>query len=206
MKKDNNLGASRMNILVISSSMRSNSQSIKVSKFLSERVLSIGHSSSVLDLHTFKLPIFDNRETELERAEELSKILSGADGFVFVSPEWDGMMSVSLLNMIHYVRDELSHKPVMLVGVSSGLGGVYPISQMRQMGQKNKHYVIIPENLRVAFVGSVLNADSENISDEDTQLRARADYSLKVLSKYSEALKNLRTDELFENKEFENGV
>jgi NAD(P)H-dependent FMN reductase len=186
--------------------MRANSQSLKVSKYLAERLNSFSHESELLDLHEASLPMFDDGETKPDNLAEIIQKLKRADGFVFVSPEWDGMMSLGLMNLIHYANDELAHKPVMLVGVSSGLGGAYPIAQMKQIGQKNKHYVISPENLRVAFAEKVLNDQDFSDDSEDISLKLRADYALKILVKYSESLKILRQDPILNNKDFKNGV
>ncbi len=62
----------------------------------------------------------DAQHIELaEKISHLKQQLSSSDGFVFVSPEWNGMMSLTLPNMLHYVSQELANKPVMLVGVSA---------------------------------------------------------------------------------------
>ena len=116
-----------MNILVISASMRSNSQSLKVAKWLSAHSAKLGAESSVLDLHEVKLPLFDDGETVAENLPQILNQLKSADGYVFVTPEWNGMMSHGLINMLHFVEDkEMAYKPVMLVGVSAGRGGVRP--------------------------------------------------------------------------------
>lgn len=185
--------------------MRRGSQSLKVSKWLSEQSIELGMNSGVIDLNEEILPVFDD-ETVPENWKELSRKLEESDCFIFVSPEWDGMMSQGLINLYHYIGRELAHKPVMLVGVSSGRGGAYPISQMKQLGQKNKHFVISPENLIVGGVKEMLNDQELDTEKSDYTIKKRAIYCLKVLNKYAEALKPIREEDFIKNTEFTKGV
>lgn len=194
-----------MNIIVISTSMRANSQSLRVSEYLVRRLQALEQNAWLLDLFTFRLPMYDDVSEPQERAE-LRKQLASADGFVFVSPEWDGMMSFGLINMLLHTEQELAHKPVMLTGVSSGRGGAYPISQMRQIGPKNKHYVITPENLRLQEVKTLFLNDSFDPNEPDVSVKQRVEYTLKVLIAYTEALKPVRNSNIVDMTLFPSGV
>lgn len=196
-----------MKIVVISASMRKDSQSLKVSKWLQVHGESLGIESEVVDLHEVKLPLFDVGETPAPQAEDVLAVFKSADGFVFVSPEWNGMLSHGLVNMLHYTGTELAHKPVMLTGVSAGRGGTYPLAQMRDVGQKNNHYVISPESLLVQGVNGIL--DDHEMTEEDTadqNVKARADYGLKVLIEYAKAMKTVRESGVINHEKFANGV
>jgi len=195
-----------MNILVICASMRRESQSLKVSKWLRSHLESQNIGADLLDLHSFKLPMFDDGETTSDNQPELLAKLVKADGFVFVSPEWNGMMSHGLINMFHYVEHEMAYKPVMLVGVSAGRGGTHPVDQMRLMGYKNRHYVLSPESLIVSGVESALNGPEFDKNAGDFALKERADYSLKVLVKLAESLKSVRESGVLDFERFGNGV
>lgn len=195
-----------MKILVISASMRGNSQSLKVSNWLVEHAKTLGLSPSLLDLHKTKLPMYDDGETEAENKDTVLEMINEADGFVFVSPEWNGTMSHGLINMLHYVGSEIAHKPVMLAGVSSGRGGHYPLMQMRNMVYKNSHFVISPEALLVQDCKNMLN--DHNMSDDatDVSVKKRADYGLKILAQYAESLKQVRESGVVDHENFPNGV
>ena len=186
--------------------MRAESQSLKVSKWLQYHLESQNIGADVLDLHKFKLPLFDDGETSAENQPELSAKLEKADAFVFVSPEWNGMMSHGLINMLHYANHELAYKPVMLVGVSAGRGGTHPVDQMRLMGQKNRHYVLSPENLIVSGVESAFNSPELEANASDFALKERADYSLQVLVKLAESLATVRSSGVLNFERFGNGV
>ncbi len=195
-----------MNILVISASMRGESQSLKIANYLKLRLEKQEQLALVLDLHKFNLPIYDDGETKAKNNDELLSMLVKAEGYVFVSPEWNGMMSVGLANMMHYVDHEMAHKPVMLVGVSSGRGGTYPLAQMRLMGHKNTHYVLSPENLIVGGVKDMLNDQNTDESAPDISVKNRAEYALKILVEYSKALKSIRDSGVVDMTLFPSGV
>ena len=195
-----------MKITVVSGSTRSNSQSLSVAHYLQEKLDGLGVSTALVDLNTQRLPLYDDTETGpwQEVWTPIESELSSSDGFVFVTPEWDGMFSVGLHNMFHYCTDKhfLAHKPVMLVGVSDGLGGAYPLAQLKAIGQKNTHFVVSPENLRISKVKEVL-IDGEIVVNG---VRERADYSLKVLLEYAKALKQVRESGVLNLKKFGSGV
>jgi hypothetical protein len=70
---------------------------------------------------------------------------------------------------------ELGHKPALLVSVSAGISGAYPIARnSRSSSYKNNHICYIPEHLIVRQVGGVLNS-ADAASPEDQAIRNRAD-------------------------------
>lgn len=117
--------------------------------YLSERLTKLNIKNGIIDLNEKRLPLYDGTDEGDWKTvwDEISATFNQSDGFVFVSPEWDGMFSVGLHNMFHYADKELADKPVLAVGVSSGRGGRYPLQQMRIMGYKNKRVVVMPESL-----------------------------------------------------------
>lgn len=185
--------------------MRPGSQSLKVCEWLAEHVQKLGSDAEVLDLHKVGLPMYDDSDEMAIQAKDMLDSFSSSDGFVFVSPEWNGTMSQGLVNMLHFVGRELAHKPVMLTGVSDGRGGHYPLMQMRIMNYKNNHYVISPEALLVQDCKNVLN-DHEEAEGSDGYVKKRADYALKVLLAYGESLKSVRSSGVINFEEFPNGV
>lgn len=195
-----------MNILVISASMRAESQTLKVANWLSNYVIQTGAESSVLDLHSFKLPLFDDGETVTDNASLLTDMLNVADGYVFISPEWNGMMSHGLINMLHFAEHELAYKPVMLVGVSAGRGGTHPVDQMRLMGHKNRHYIISPENLIISGVENALNDTDMTEQSLDLQIKMRAKYSVAVLMELAKSLQSVRSSGVVDLDTYSNGV
>lgn len=193
-----------MKINIISGSTRPNAKSREVSDYLSGRLAVSGVESSIVDLHEQRLPLFDasDKGEWSDLWSGISSELAASDGFIFVSPEWDGMMSVGLHNFLHYTEKELADKPVLAVGVSSGRGGRYPLQQMRIMGYKNKSFVVIPESL---FYDQI----NQNLVDgvlTDSRSVERTDYVLKTLVEYAKALALVRASGVIDYEKFPNGL
>jgi len=185
--------------------MRKESQSLKISNWLSAHATTLGAESSVLDLHETTLPMFDPA-APAENKDTILQMMNEADGFVFVSPEWNGMMSHGMANLMHYIGTEMANKPVMLVGVSAGRNGHYPVLQMRTMGYKNNHFVITPEALVVQDCNGAFNDTDMSDDADDSYLKSRADYALKILIEYSKALQSVRDSDVVDLETFTNGM
>jgi NAD(P)H-dependent FMN reductase len=106
---------------------------------------------------------------------------------------------------IYASKAELAHKPGLLVGVSSGIGGAYPISELRASSYKNCRLCYLPEHLIVRHVEQSFN-DAEPTDENDRRIRERADYALDVLVKYAHALKPVRASIDLSNPAFGNGM
>jgi NAD(P)H-dependent FMN reductase len=197
-----------LNIVLVAGSSRSNSQSGKVARFLRQRLIELGHSSlelcTVIDLGLGPLPLWPSDDSG--PWNQYAERLKAADALVIVAPEWNGMACPAIKNFFIYAsKAELAHKPGLLVGVSAGVGGAYPISELRASSYKNCRLCYIPEHLIIRNVEQQFNQASAANHDEQ-QLRARIDYALDVLQKYSVALQPVRAAIDLTQAEFANGM
>ena len=197
-----------LNIALIAGSSRSGSQSAKVARFLRQRLIELGltrhEQSSLLDLGERGLPLWpaDDKGPWAEYQQQLA----AADALVVIAPEWNGMACPAVKNFFLYAsKAELAHKPALLVGVSSGIGGAYPISELRASGYKNCRIAYLPEHLIVRQVEKVLNGP-QAVDEADERIRARIDYALDVLVRYAHALQPVRAAISFDNPAFANGM
>jgi NAD(P)H-dependent FMN reductase len=205
-----------MKITIISSSQRSKSESRRVGEYikkvLANKVLSLSGEIIHIDLVDLKLPFFDATLEENEELQKIwnpiSKILNESDGFVFITPEWNGMASPILKNLFMFIDEEIAHKPALLVSVSAGLGGgAYPIAELRGNTSKNNYVCYIPNhvivrNVNECLVDEVINKDNKS----DVVARDRIDFSLDTLIAYAKALKNMRTSEKIDWFKFSSGM
>jgi NAD(P)H-dependent FMN reductase len=197
-----------LNIALVAGSGRNNSQSGKVARFIRQRLIQLEHSteaqSSLIDLGLAPLPLWPAEDAgpwELYRRQ-----LQAADAVVIVAPEWNGMACPAIKNFFIYAsKAELAHKPALLVGVSSGIGGAYPISELRASSYKNCRLCYLPEHLIVRRVEQVLNS-VEPSSEDDQRLHARLDYDLDILARYAQALRPVREAIDMSNPAFANGM
>ena len=199
-----------MMIGVISTSSRQGSYSLKVADNLASRLVAAGVEAFVVDLHKLDLPLFGSLAVSQAATDGLDKIkpkLQAADGFVVVTPEWNGTAAPGWSNLMLFIDDALAHKPVMPVGVSAGRGGAYPLVALRAASYKNSRYVVIPESLIVSHCQEAFNDDG-SLADSPAaeSLGPRADYALKVLVAYAQALKTVRSDSLIDHQQYPSGV
>jgi hypothetical protein len=102
---------------------------------------------------------------------------------------------------------ELAHKPALIVTVSSGDGGAYPVAELRMSSYKNNRICYIPEQIIVRNVESVLNDDPEkNNPSADSYFRERTGYALAILKEYAHALTQVRASGATDLSKFKNGM
>jgi NAD(P)H-dependent FMN reductase len=186
-----------MKHLIISGSNRKDSGSRKVSNYIH----SVLEDSEVFDLHEKDIPlwredVWNDESDQAQSWQKYANILSKADGFVFVVPEWGGMISAPMANFLQHLSfEEMAHKPVLLVSVSSGRGGTYPIAQMRAFSFKNNSLVYIPDHVIVRDVSNVLNnVDIDENDKSDMFIKKRLIRSIDILRYYTNHLSSLRQD------------
>lgn len=196
-----------MKIVVVSGSTRDGSQSIKVSTRLVEKLASKNAEVELIDLNKAKLPVYD--DTESDPWQQLKNKLDDADGFVLVTPEWNGSASPGMMNFLTYTSSygkSLAHKPALIAAVSSGAGGAYPIAQLKAFGNKNNIPVFVPEHLRFRQVESVLNSSEPEADNKvDQSMHERMDYALDILLAYAEKIREIRDLGIIDLKTYPNG-
>jgi NAD(P)H-dependent FMN reductase len=186
-----------MKYLIISGSNRKESGSRKVSNY----VQSVLENSEVFDLHEKDIPLWtenmwNDESNQSQSWRKHAEKLRETDGFIFVVPEWGGMISAPMANFLQHLSfKEMAHKPVLLVGVSSGRGGTYPIAQMRAFSFKNNSLIYIPDHVIVRDVNNVLSDIKVNENNKsDMFIRERLIRSIDILRHYTNHLSLLRQD------------
>ena len=199
-----------MKISIISASHRTNSQSRRISKLLQHNLLNIKSGLEIffLDLADGSLPLWSPDKKNGEGVwgdnwNTVSDNLNQSDGFILVVPEYGVMATPAAKNIfLQCGSGELSHKPGLIVSVSSGNGGAYPITELRSSSYKNTHIMWIPENIIIRNVEEFNpGSHGDNIPE---WLDDRIDYVLKLLLVYASNMKPLR--ELINRKDFGNGM
>ena len=199
-----------MKVSIISASHRLRSQSKKVSTFLYNNLLNIDPKldTFLLDLSEVSLPLWvpdkkDGKGVWGKTWNSISKNLDSSDGFILVVPEYGGMATPASKNIFLLCGNgEFAHKPGLIVSVSSGNGGAYPIAELRSSSYKNTHIMWIPENIIIRNVEDFNpGSHGNNIPD---WLDSRIDYVLKLFIVYAHNMKPLRT--IINRKDFGNGM
>jgi len=134
--------------------------------------------------------------------------LQSSDGFVVVSPEWHGQVPAGLKNFfLLFGRNELGHKPALIVTVSNGRGGAYPVAELRMSSYKNSRICYIPEHVIIRDVEHVLNDNTQdNDERSDRFYRERIAWALGILKQYALALQQVRASGATKTDKFTSGM
>ncbi len=199
-----------MNISVISASHRKKSQSNRVAEIIGSRLKVMNSSLDIFnyDLASCELPFWSPEKKESQGVtgkawKDISSKLKKSSGFILVVPEYGGMATPIAKNLFLLCDDgEFFHKPGLIVSVSSGNGGSYPIAELRSSSYKNTHIMWIPENIIIRNVEDFFPGSHGKLIPK--WIDNRVDYCLKLLIAYSENMKPLR--KLINRKDFGNGM
>ena len=192
-----------MKIAIVSGSNRRNSQSIRISNIIFQKLSFLNINVSLVNLEKENFPFWQDDYDDLisphkKAFEKTSLLLKDAEGFIFVVPEWGGMVPSQVKNIFLLAsNNELSHKPGLIVSLSESMGGAYPVAELRSFSYKNTKICWIPEHVIIRKV-------KEFMPETDKRLNSRIDYSCKMLVEYSKALKNVRN--IADLKTFKNGM
>ena len=203
-----------MKISVINGSHRNNSQSLKVAKFIQQTLDNgVCDETALISLANNPLPLWDQGvwDGDVKWTNLLTPIraeLVSSDAFVVISPEWHGQVPAGLKNFfLLFGKNELGHKPALIISVSSGDGGAYPVAELRMSSYKNSRLCYIPEQVIVRHVEKVLNEKSEdNDARSDSYYRQRIPWALNILKEYAQALAQVRASGATKTDTFNNGM
>ena len=96
-------------------------------------------TSEYIDLKDWALPFLTDPmppsmgKYASEFTRRWSKKISGADGYIFVTPEYNHGYSAVLKNALDHVYQEWNNKPAAFVSYGGGAGGARAVEQLRQV-------------------------------------------------------------------------
>jgi NAD(P)H-dependent FMN reductase len=208
-----------MHFFILAGSHREQAQSTKVATYVQAQLERMYDevSTHLYDLSQDPLPLWNDgmwdKESEFYAqtaqvrspvAEELAK----ADAIIVISPEWSGMATPGVKNFFLYANAKLmGNKPGLLMSVSSGRGGRYPISELRMSSAKNTQLCYIPQHVIIDHVETVLGDHQVEAEEKaDTYIRKRIIYSLRMLHAYAEALQGVRASNILDLENYAFGM
>jgi len=201
-----------MKFTIVSGSTREVSQSLKVAKYVESALVAKKHEVFLLDLAKANLKFWDeafwNKNAEFDANwTKAQQHLQQTDALIIVAPEWNGMIPPALKNFFHLATNrEISNKPGLIISVSSGINGVYPVTELRLNSYKNTDICYIPQHVIVRNVEKVLNDVPDTASEDDKFIRQRIACSLDVLCEYAKAFTHIRQSDAVKNYPFPYGM
>ena len=196
-----------MQIEVLVGSHRKKSESGRIGCRIADLLSSRDIDAGIISLAGNPLPLWDEGVWSgapewKEHWKPISNRLNKADGFVVVTPEWGGMVPPGLKNLLLLASpQEVGHKPALIVSISAGEGGAYPVTELRSVGYKNNRMLFIPEHVIIRRVGDVFAAKND-VATVDDAVAERLNYSLKILTAYTEAMNGVRKAGILDYKKF----
>lgn len=184
-----------MNISIICGSQRTSSESGKLALFLQNKITELfpETQTNLFDLGKNPLPLWN--EGVWQGTDEwktiwhpIAQTLNNSDGIILISPEYGGMVPPALKNFLLLCGGkDIAHKPGLIIAVSSGRGGSYPVAELRTSGYKNNRVCWVPDHVIVRDITNFNKTPSDYQRDID-----RLEYSLKMFNEYAKALKTVR--------------
>ena len=116
-------------LAVIVGSVRRDRQGIKVARWIEKKLQGRNHIVYFIDPVKLELPLLDRMYKEMsdppEKIKDLRNMISDAEGYVPVTPEYNHSTSSAMKNTLDYFLEEYYFKPSAIVSYSPGIfGGV----------------------------------------------------------------------------------
>ena len=185
-------------ILVFYGSYRSDRMGIRLAQFVVERLRRRGEDVELIDAKAINLPMLDLMYKEYpngnapEPLERLAEKIRNADGFVFVTGEYNWGVQPGLKNLTDHFLEEWFWRPAAIVSYSAGrLSGARSATAwhgtLSEMGM-----VVVSSTISVGPIGTALSAEADPIGEGGRALDAAFPRFADDLSWWMEAAKAQR--------------
>ena len=163
-------------ILVLYGSYRFDRMGIRLADFLVAGLRDRGNDTELIDAKAVGLPILERMYKEYPRGtapaamEELAKKIRAADGFVFVTGEYNWGMQPGLKNLTDHFLEEWYWRPAAIASYSAGrLSGARAATAwhgtLSEMGM-----VVISSTLAVGPISQSISAEGKPVGEAGKQL------------------------------------
>ncbi len=140
---------------------------IRLAQYVIERMRRRGDDADLIDAKAINLPILDRMYKEYPKGqapvalEELADKIRNADGFVFVTGEYNWGVQPGLKNLTDHFLEEWFWRPAAIVSYSAGrLSGARAATAwhgtLSEMGM-----VVVSSTIGVGPIGQTLSAEGE---------------------------------------------
>jgi len=144
---------------------------IRLAEFVVERLRRRGDAVELIDAKTVNLPMLDRMYKEYppgeapEQLQQLASKIRDADGFLFVTGEYNWGVQPGLKNLTDHFLEEWFWRPAAIVSYSGGrLSGVRASTAwhgtLSEMGM-----VVVSSTIAVGPIGQTLTADGAPVGE-----------------------------------------
>ncbi|KIZ48048.1 MULTISPECIES: NAD(P)H-dependent oxidoreductase [Rhodopseudomonas] len=185
-------------ILVLYGSYRADRMGIRLADFLVARLRGQGHDAELIDAKAVGLPMLDRMYKEYPPGtapaamEALAEKIRNADGFVFVTGEYNWGIQPGLKNLTDHFLEEWFWRPAAIASYSAGrLSGARAATAwhgtLSEMGM-----VVTSSTIAVGPIAQTLSAEAEPIGEPGQQLERAFSRFANDLAWWIEAAKQQR--------------
>jgi NAD(P)H-dependent FMN reductase len=154
-------------ILVFYGSYRSDRMGIRLAEFIVRRLTGRGEGAELIDAKAINLPMLDRMYKEYPKGEAplslegLARKIKAADGFVFVTGEYNWGMQPGLKNLTDHFLEEWFWRPAAIASYSAGrLSGARASTAwhgtLSEMGM-----IVVSSTIAIGPIGHTLSVDGE---------------------------------------------
>ena len=154
-------------ILVFYGSYRSDRMGIRLARFVVDRLRRRGDDVELVDAKAVNLPMLDRMYKEYPKGEapqsleQLARKIHNADGFVFVTGEYNWGVQPGLKNLTDHFLEEWFRRPAAIASYSGGrFSGARAATTwhgiLSEMGM-----VVVSSTIAVGPIGQALSAEGE---------------------------------------------
>jgi NAD(P)H-dependent FMN reductase len=165
-------------VLVFYGSYRSGRMGIRLAEYILKRLRRDGDDVELVDAKAINLPMLDRMYKEYPKGEapaaleELAHKIRAADGFVFVTGEYNWGVQPGLKNLTDHFLEEWFWRPAAIASYSAGrLSGARAATAwhgtLSEMGM-----VVVSSTIAVGPIGQTLSAEGEPVGEAGKALEA----------------------------------
>ncbi|WP_298492746.1 NADPH-dependent FMN reductase [uncultured Maritimibacter sp.] len=148
----------------------------------------------VVDLAELDLPLFNEpkhpsmRDYQHDHTKRWAAIVGEADGFVFVTPEYDFFPPASIVNAVQYLLHEWAKKPAAVVSYGGVSGGLRSMQVLRGL-LGNLNMVALSKSIPIPFVHGMIK---EGVLEANQTMGDGAKLMLDELESWGRGLRAMR--------------
>lgn len=166
-------------VYIVVGSMRANRIGPEVAAWVRGVLLSAAFTTELVDLNDWPLPFSDEPTISAggvyaqEHTKAWSRKVAAADGYVFVTPQYNWGYPASLKNALDRLYKEWTGKPAAIVSYGYR-GGVKAAAQLQQVLEGGLKMRVAPTMPSVTFTNEMLDA-AGRVRDPATNFAPAAD-------------------------------
>jgi NAD(P)H-dependent FMN reductase len=164
--------------LVLYGSYRSDRMGIRLAEFLVERLRRRGETVELIDAKVVDLPMLDRMYKEYppgaapEGLERLAGKLRDADGFVFVTGEYNWGVQPGLKNLTDHFLEEWSWRPAAIASYSAGRFAGARAATAWHGTLSELGMVVVSSTIAAGSIGQALSVEGAPIGEGGKALEA----------------------------------